>query len=171
MEPPGWESEPGEQDGDSGPGTPAQIAKKKTNAVIWGGMMAGPGEAGKPCLRRALIGWASGPAMTFATMTLQSFAAHGVWEKVQKLGLVLVTCLALLWGVSLLVRAVRRAVDDGNDEVTSDAERRAETLGSVLTNASRVLAVAFFLLMLLQEFGINIGPLVAGAGVAGVALG
>jgi small conductance mechanosensitive channel len=109
--------------------------------------------------------------MTFATMTLQSFAAHGVWEKVQKLGLVLVTCLALLWGVSLLVRAVRRAVDDGNDEVTSDAERRAETLGSVLTNASRVLAVAFFLLMLLQEFGINIGPLVAGAGVAGVALG
>jgi small conductance mechanosensitive channel len=109
--------------------------------------------------------------MTLATLTLQAFAAHGLWERAQKLGLVLITCAALLWGVSLVVRAVRRAVDDGNDEVTSDAERRAETLGSVLNHAAWVLVVAFFLMMLLQEFGVNIGPLVAGAGVAGVALG
>jgi small conductance mechanosensitive channel len=41
----------------------------------------------------------------------------------------------------------------------------------VLTNAARVVVVAFFLMMTLQEFGVSIGPLVAGAGVAGVALG
>jgi moderate conductance mechanosensitive channel len=109
--------------------------------------------------------------MTAAFATLQTLAVQDIWEKAQKLGLVLITCLALLWGVSLVVRAVRRAVDDGNDQVTSDAERRAATLGSVLTNAARVLVVAFFMLMTLQEFGVNIGPLVAGAGVAGVALG
>jgi small conductance mechanosensitive channel len=109
--------------------------------------------------------------MIAAIMTLQTFAIQGIWERAQKLGLVLITCLALLWGVSLVVRAVRRAVDDGNDEVTSEAERRAETLGSVLTNAARVVVVAFFLMMTLQEFGVSIGPLVAGAGVAGVALG
>ncbi len=109
--------------------------------------------------------------MTLATMTLQAFAVHDIWEKVQKLGLVLITCLALLWGMSLVARAVRRAVGSGGGEVTSEAERRAKTLGSVLTNAARVLAVTFFLLMTLQEFGVNIGPLVAGAGVAGVALG
>ncbi|MDR3682247.1 MAG: mechanosensitive ion channel family protein [Geothrix sp.] len=109
--------------------------------------------------------------MIAAALTLQTLPVQGLWDKAQKLGLVLITCLALLWGVSLVVRAVRRAVDDGNDEVTSDAERRAETLGSVLTNAARVAVVAFFLLMTLQEFGVNIGPLVAGAGVAGVALG
>jgi small conductance mechanosensitive channel len=105
------------------------------------------------------------------TSFLQPIAVQGLWVKAQKLGLVLLTCLAILWGVALLVRAVRRAVDDGNDDVTSDAERRAETLGAVLTNAARVVVVAFFLLMTLQEFGVNIGPLVAGAGVAGVALG
>ena len=104
-------------------------------------------------------------------MTLQTFVVQGIWDKAQKLGLVFITCLALLWGVSLVVRAVRRAVDDGNDEITSDAERRAETLGSVLTHTAWVIVVAFFLLMTLQEFGVNIGPLVAGAGVAGVALG
>jgi small conductance mechanosensitive channel len=109
--------------------------------------------------------------MTLTTLNWQALETHGIWEKAQKLGLVLITCVALLWGVSLVVRAVRRAVDDGNDGVTSEAERRAETLGSVLTNAARVLVVAFFLLMTLQEFGVNIGPLVAGAGVAGVALG
>jgi moderate conductance mechanosensitive channel len=109
--------------------------------------------------------------MTLAALTLQSFTTSGLLGKAQKLGLVLLTCMALLWGVALVVRAVRRAVDDGDDATTSDAERRAETLGAVLTNAARVLVIAFFLLMLLQEFGVNIGPLVAGAGVAGVALG
>jgi small conductance mechanosensitive channel len=96
---------------------------------------------------------------------------HSGWSRLAHLLLVAAACLALLGAVKLVTRAVRRAVDDGDDSVTSDAERRAETLGSVLTNASRVVVAAFFLLMTLQEFGVNIGPLVAGAGVAGVALG
>nr|WP_275975799.1 mechanosensitive ion channel family protein [Geothrix terrae] len=93
------------------------------------------------------------------------------WSRLEHLLMVALACLAILWSVKLVSRAVRRAVDDGNAEVTSDAERRADTLGSVLNNTARVLAVVFFLLMTLQEFGVNIGPLVAGAGIAGVALG
>lgn len=91
--------------------------------------------------------------------------------KLQRLALVVVTCVVILWAVNLVARAVRRAVDDGNDEVTTEAERRAETLGAVLKNTARVVVAGFFLLMTLQEFGVNIGPLVAGAGIAGVALG
>lgn len=109
--------------------------------------------------------------MAATLMTLQNLGAQDIWEKVQKLGLVLIACLALLWAMSLVVRAVRRAVGRGAGEATSEAERRAKTLGSVLTNATRVLVIAFFLVMMLQEFGVNVGPLVAGAGVAGVALG
>jgi len=93
------------------------------------------------------------------------------WSRLGHLLLVAVACVGLLLAVKLVTRAVRRAVDDGNEQVTSDAERRAETLGAVLTNAARVVVVAFFLLMTLQEFGVNIGPLVAGAGIAGVAVG
>lgn len=93
------------------------------------------------------------------------------WAKLQKLALVLLTCVVLLWSVKFVTRAVRKAVDDGNDAVQSDAERRAETLGAVLENAARILVAVFFVLMTLQEFGVNIGPLVAGAGIAGVALG
>jgi moderate conductance mechanosensitive channel len=92
-------------------------------------------------------------------------------EKLTKLVLVLLTCLIILWAVSLVARAVRRAVDDGKADVTSDAERRAETLGSVLKNTARVIVVVFFVLVTLQEFGVNIQPLLAGSAVAGVALG
>ncbi len=93
------------------------------------------------------------------------------WVKLQHLALVLLACVAFLYAIRLVSKAVRRAVDDGNDDITTEAERRADTLGSVLRNAARVVAAVFFLLMTLQEFGVNIGPLVAGAGIAGVALG
>lgn len=93
------------------------------------------------------------------------------WAKLQKLALVLITCFVLLWAVRLIGRAVRRAVDDGKEDVTSEAERRADTLASVLNHLAWVLVAAFFTLSTLQEFGVNVGPLVAGAGVAGVALG
>lgn len=93
------------------------------------------------------------------------------WARLQRLSLVLLACVVFLYAIRLVSKAVRRAVDDGNEGVTTEAERRADTLGSVLRNAARVVAAVFFLLMSLQEFGVNIGPLVAGAGIAGVALG
>ncbi len=93
------------------------------------------------------------------------------WQKVQKLGLVLLTCFLLLWAIRLVGRAVRRAVDDGQEGVTTEAERRADTLASVLNHVAWVVVAIFFVLTSLQEFGINVGPLIAGAGIAGVALG
>lgn len=93
------------------------------------------------------------------------------WQKIEKLALVLITCWIILWAVNIVARAVRRAVDDGNEGVTTDAERRADTLGSVLKNSARVLVGVFFVLVTLQEFGVNIEPLLAGSAVAGVALG
>ncbi len=93
------------------------------------------------------------------------------WAKLQRLSLVVLTGALILLAVHLVARAVRHAVDDGDDNTTSEAERRAETLSAVLNNAARVLVLVFLGLMVLQEFGINIAPLVAGAGIAGVALG
>jgi small conductance mechanosensitive channel len=93
------------------------------------------------------------------------------WGKLEKLVLVLLTCFLILWAVNVVARAVRRAVGDGDHSTATDAERRAKTLGSVLKNAARVLVGVFFILMTLQEFGVNIQPLLAGSAVAGVALG
>ncbi len=51
------------------------------------------------------------------------------------------------------------------------AEQRARTLGSLLRYASTIIIYTLATLMVLAELGVNIGPLIAGAGIAGVALG
>lgn len=50
-------------------------------------------------------------------------------------------------------------------------ESRARSISSVLTNTAVVMIWAIALLIVLDIVGINLGPLIAGAGIAGVALG
>lgn len=107
---------------------------------------------------------------SFLQPGLKWFEASG-WPKLQQIVLVCITCLAILWAVKLLTKGIRRAVDDGNDGVTTESERRAETLASVLMNTAKVAVLVFLALAVLQTFGVNIGPLLAGASIAGVALG
>ena len=53
----------------------------------------------------------------------------------------------------------------------SRAEARAETLGHVLRSVVVALVWTFAALIILGEIGVNLGPLIAGAGIGGVALG
>jgi small conductance mechanosensitive channel len=50
-------------------------------------------------------------------------------------------------------------------------EARTQTLGAVLANSGTALIWVITLLLVLGELGINLGPLIAGAGIAGIALG
>jgi small-conductance mechanosensitive channel len=57
---------------------------------------------------------------------------------------------------------------------TIDAQRRetrANTLGQMLKNVGSVVIITISVLMILSEWGFNMAPLLAGAGVFGVALG
>ena len=51
------------------------------------------------------------------------------------------------------------------------ATLRAETIGGVLRSIASVAIWAIAVVMILGEFAINLGPLIAGAGIVGVALG
>ncbi len=53
----------------------------------------------------------------------------------------------------------------------SRADARAETLGHVLRSVVVALVWTFTALLVLGEIGVNLGPLIAGAGIGGVALG
>jgi small-conductance mechanosensitive channel len=67
-------------------------------------------------------------------------------------------------------RIVERAQED--DHATqSEREKRAETLAQVVKFASQIFAVTIGTFMVLRELGLNITPLLTGAGIAGVALG
>lgn len=59
----------------------------------------------------------------------------------------------------------------GTPPVDPRRESRAHSISSVLTNTAVVVIWAIALLIVLDIVGINLGPLLAGAGIAGVALG
>ena len=57
------------------------------------------------------------------------------------------------------------------DKQSQEVQRRTQTLQSVISNtlSAIIFAMAFF--MVLSELGVNIAPILAGAGVAGIAIG
>lgn len=73
--------------------------------------------------------------------------------------------------LNLLVRGfVHRAQILAGNKVESD-EARIKTLRDVITNAGSIFIWIIVLMTLLSELGINIGPLIASAGVVGFAIG
>lgn len=54
---------------------------------------------------------------------------------------------------------------------TARARLRAETIGALLGSVVNAVVWTIATMMILGELGLNLGPLVAGAGIAGVALG
>jgi small conductance mechanosensitive channel len=71
---------------------------------------------------------------------------------------------------SLLGRTARTVV---GEDVLADRRRatRATSLGRLAKNVASVVIVSVAALMVLAELGFNLGPLLAGAGVAGIAIG
>ena len=68
-------------------------------------------------------------------------------------------------------RGARPGASDGPDGGTPRADARARTVSDVLGSLASAAVITIAGLMILGELDINLGPLLAGAGVAGVALG
>ena len=72
---------------------------------------------------------------------------------------------------NLAATGVGTAVLQTNPLAAARRAQRARTIGSVLRSTATLVVGAIVVLMMLDEVGVNIMPLVASAGVAGVALG
>ncbi len=87
---------------------------------------------------------------------------------------ILITVVIVLAFIRLMKIVSRKIIDYSQDDdhtTPSEREKRAETLAQVLMLTSEVFAVTIGLFMVLRELGMNITPLLTGAGIAGVALG
>ncbi len=71
----------------------------------------------------------------------------------------------------LLVNRAKKVVDDGNDDHVSEKEQRAETLGNIILSAGNVFIYGVVLFLLLDLVGVDIRPILAGAGIIGLAVG
>jgi small conductance mechanosensitive channel len=71
--------------------------------------------------------------------------------------------------VRLAAMRIEKAVDDGDDSVTTLRERRGKTISQLLRSMGRVVIYAIALLLTFNLF-IDIGPILAGAGILGLAV-
>jgi moderate conductance mechanosensitive channel len=84
------------------------------------------------------------------------------------LGIWLLAWLALR-GVKLAARRIEKSVDDGDDSVTTIREKRGRTVAQLLRSIGRVAIVTVAVLLTFNAF-INIAPILAGAGILGLAI-
>jgi moderate conductance mechanosensitive channel len=71
--------------------------------------------------------------------------------------------------VRLAAQRVESAVDDGDDSVTTLRERRGKTISQMLRSVGGVVVILIALLATLNMF-IDVGPVLAGAGILGLAI-
>ncbi len=71
--------------------------------------------------------------------------------------------------IRLAARRIEIAVDDGDDSVLTLRERRGQTISQLLRSVGRVVVFAVALLLTFNVF-IDIGPILAGAGILGLAV-
>src|SRR3954452_2712883 len=74
--------------------------------------------------------------------------------------------LRLVW---LTAHRIELSVDDGDDSVTTLREKRGRTISQLLRSVGRVVIVTIAVLLTFNVF-INIAPILAGAGILGLAI-
>jgi small-conductance mechanosensitive channel len=94
-------------------------------------------------------------------------------EQAIRLGMRIIGIWILAWFayrvVRLAARRIEIAVDDGDDSVTTLRERRGRTISQLLRSVGRVVILVIALLLTFNLF-IDIGPILAGAGILGLAV-
>ncbi|NCO80332.1 mechanosensitive ion channel family protein [bacterium] len=102
--------------------------------------------------------------LNFLQSLIPWFISHGI-------KIILILIIAYLinrLGGKVIERAIRKGVRDTTKEATG---KRQNTLIGVFVGALKVIVWLVAIMMILPELGINVGPILAGAGILGVALG
>jgi len=99
---------------------------------------------------------------------LQNVIAWVIAHGIKIFGILIIACLINKLGGKVIERAIRKGVRDTTKDAT---EKRQNTLIGVFGSALKIIVWLVAIMMVLPELGINVGPILAGAGILGVALG
>jgi len=109
---------------------------------------------------------------------LVKYVAQVQWETVMftvlRILLIMIIAWVALFAARVAMRRLEAAlIDRGEKEgdIPSEAEKRAETLARLLRQGIVILIWLMAALVVLRELGVEIGPILASAGVAGLAIG
>jgi small-conductance mechanosensitive channel len=87
-----------------------------------------------------------------------------------RIAIIIIGAFVVLRIFRLLIRKSKKKFVKA-DRIDIEGQKRTETLSRILENTLRVVVMIAALLMVLKEIGIDIGPLLAGAGIIGLAVG
>jgi len=106
------------------------------------------------------------PKLLNTAEILRWLLSHGV-----RIVVIVVLALLSMKLITFVTRRIEKAVEDEDPTTMSEREKRAATLGKIIRHAWTVLVTIVAAMMILNEAGIKIGPMLAGLGIAGLAIG
>ena len=109
---------------------------------------------------------------------IQDFLSNFTWDTIVKTGLRISMLLVLAWISMKLIQKFLQRLEkhlikksEAEGEPPSESEKRVETIVRLIKQACLIVLWLTFGLVIIREFGIDIGPIIASAGVVGLAIG
>lgn len=109
---------------------------------------------------------------------LKLFLEKFDWETLMFTSLRILLILVVMWTVMMLAKAGLRRLEqrlvrtsNTTGEVPSETAKRADTLIRLLRQGVIILTWVVTILIILRELGVDIGPILASAGIVGLAVG
>jgi len=109
---------------------------------------------------------------------IQKFVSEFTWETIIKTGLRISMIIFFAWVATKMLQKsllhleqhlIKKNVAEG--EPPSESQKRIETIVRLIRQALLVALWLTFGLVILKEFGVEVGPILASAGVVGLAVG
>jgi len=109
---------------------------------------------------------------------IENYFASFSWDTIIKTGLRITLILAAAWIATMVLQQFikgfeRRLMEKSaeRDEPPSESEKRIETIIRLIRQAALLMLWVTVSLVILKEFGVEIGPIIASAGIVGLAVG
>ena len=100
------------------------------------------------------------------------------WEDIIFSGMRILLILVLVWVLSRVIRTMLKRLEHAlvakghaEGEVPTEAAKRAETLVKLLRQGVVIVMWVMAILLILRQLGVDVGPILASAGIVGVAVG
>lgn len=94
-----------------------------------------------------------------------------ITESLIKTGAIIIGALVFRLIAEIVIRAIVRRFEDDNPDEDTLLEKRVYTLSSIIKNTVNIGIIGATILTVMSQWGIDIAPLLAGAGIVGLAIG
>ena len=105
------------------------------------------------------------------TESISSWFNHNDSTIISIVLIILGAWLIVRFGSVAIRKTVARGVRPGSHKTKAEEKKREETVIQIVAGALNIIVWPMALILIIAQLGINVGPLIAGAGVVGVALG